>query len=137
VLRTEIGKELKAAKQEIDAVKQDVNKKNQDVLDSLSRSDLANEQKFIEVNRQVAELRGQISSIASATKVSPSNASTSDVIQMQQGQSGVETTDETRACNSTSMNESMDMECLHGMNGSSLYGKVCPTTLVDVPVTNK
>ena len=132
VLRTEIGKELKAAKQEIDSVKQDVNKKNQDVLDSLSRSDLANEQKFIEVDRQVAELRGQISSIASTTKVSPSNASTSDVIQMQQGQSGVETTDETRA----SMNENVEMECLHGMNGTSLHGKVCPTTPVDVSVTN-
>jgi ElaB/YqjD/DUF883 family membrane-anchored ribosome-binding protein len=80
VLRTEIGKEPKAAKKEIDAVKHEANKKNQDVLESLDHSDLTNEQTFIEVDRQVAELRGQISSIASTTKVPPNNASTSDVI---------------------------------------------------------
>jgi hypothetical protein len=55
---------------------------------------------------------------------------------MQQGQSGVETTDETRAYNSTSMNESVEMEYLHGINRTSLNEKVCPTTSVDMSVTN-
>jgi len=53
----ETNTELNVAKQEISTFMQDVNKNNQEVRDSFCRSELANAQKFAELDREVAELR--------------------------------------------------------------------------------
>jgi hypothetical protein len=110
-LRKEIN-----AKQEIDILKQDVNKRNQEVQDSSCRSELANEQKFAEVDKQVADLREQVSSIVNNTNLQSCNMTFSDAIHMQPSQSGNNAASETKASNSTCMNESVEMGCSHGMH---------------------
>ena len=60
-LRREIRTELNVAKQEISTFMQDVNKSNREVRDSFCQSELANAQKFPELDREVAELREKIS----------------------------------------------------------------------------
>jgi hypothetical protein len=52
--------ELNVAKQEISIFMQDVNKNSQEMLDSFCRSQVANTQKFAELDREVADLRDQI-----------------------------------------------------------------------------
>ena len=61
--------ELNAAKPEISTFMQDVNKNNQEVRDSFCQSELANAQKFAELDREVAELREQISRVANNISV--------------------------------------------------------------------
>ena len=56
--------ELNVARQETNTFIQDVNKNNQEVRASFCRSALANAQKFAELDREVAELREQISRVA-------------------------------------------------------------------------
>jgi len=76
------------AKQEISMFMQDVNKNNQEVRDGFCQSELANAQKFTEIEREVAELREQISRVANNTRVQPNNFTLPDVNQVQPGQSG-------------------------------------------------
>jgi flagellin-like hook-associated protein FlgL len=61
--------ELNVAKQEIRTFMQDVNKNNQEVRDSFCQSELATAHKFTELEREVAELREQISKVANNTSV--------------------------------------------------------------------
>jgi ElaB/YqjD/DUF883 family membrane-anchored ribosome-binding protein len=136
VLHKEINAELKVAKQEINILKQDVNKRNQEVQDSFSRSELVNAQKFAEVDKQVADLREQVSSIANNTNLQSSNTTLSDAIPMRIGPSGNNAASETYASNSTCMNESVEMGCSHGMHGNVLHGNVCPMTPVNLSVPN-
>ena len=62
-LRKEMNTELNMA------FMQDVSKNNQEVRDSFCRSELANTQKFAELDREVADLRDQISRAANTTRV--------------------------------------------------------------------
>ena len=59
-LRKEMNTELIVAEQEISTVMHDVNKNNQEVRDCFCQSELADAQKFAELDRGVAELREQI-----------------------------------------------------------------------------
>ena len=60
--------DLNVAKQEINTFMQDVNKNNQEVRDTFCQSEWANAQKFAELDREVAELREQISRVANKYK---------------------------------------------------------------------
>ena len=83
-LRKEMNTELNAAKQEINTFMQDVNENNQEVRDSFCQSERANAQKFAELDREVAELREQISRVANNTSLQPYNSTLSDVIRCSQ-----------------------------------------------------
>jgi hypothetical protein len=135
-LRKEINAELKVVKQEIDILKQGVNKRNQEVPDSFSRSELANAEKFAEADKQVADVREQVSSIVNNTNLQPSNTIFSDAIQMRPGQSDNNAASATNASNSMCMNESVEMDCSHGMHGNVLHGNVCPMTPVNLSAPN-
>jgi len=87
-LREEMNTELNVAKQEINTFRPDVNKNNQEVRDSFCQSERANAQRFSELDREVAELREQISRVANNTSVKPNNSTLSDVSQVQPGQPG-------------------------------------------------
>jgi hypothetical protein len=80
--------ELNVAKQKISTFMQNVNKNNQEVRDTFCQSELANAQKFAEPDRQVAELREQISRVTNNTSIQPNNSILSDVNQVQPGRSG-------------------------------------------------
>jgi ElaB/YqjD/DUF883 family membrane-anchored ribosome-binding protein len=83
-----LGKEmstgLNVAKQKRSKFMQDVNKNNQEVRDGFCRSELANSHKIAELDREVAELREQISRVANNTSVQPNNFTLSDVIRCSQ-----------------------------------------------------
>ena len=68
-LLKEMNTELNVAKQEVNTFMQVVNKNNQELRDSFCQSELANAQKFAELDRKVAELREQISRVANNTSV--------------------------------------------------------------------
>jgi DNA-directed RNA polymerase subunit F len=72
-LRKDVNTELNVAKQEISTLMQDVNKNNQEVRDSFCQSELANAQKFAELERE------QISRLANNTSVQPNNSALSVV----------------------------------------------------------
>ena len=74
--------ELIVAEQEISTVMHDVNKNNQEVRDSFCQSELADAQKFAELDREGADIR-----VANNTSVQPNNSALSDVSQVQPGQS--------------------------------------------------
>jgi len=79
---------------------QDVNKNNQEVRDSFCQSELANAQKFAELETEVAELREQNSRVENNTSVQPNNSTLSDVSQVHPGQSGNNAVSEPCASNS-------------------------------------
>jgi len=91
--------ELNIAKQEISTFTQDVNKNNREVRDCFCQSELANAQKFADLDREVAELREQIARVANNTSVQPNDSTLSDVSQVQPGQSGNNAVSETCASN--------------------------------------
>jgi ElaB/YqjD/DUF883 family membrane-anchored ribosome-binding protein len=126
-LRKEMNTELNVAKQEISTFMQDVNKNNQEVREGFCWSELANAQKFAELDREVAELMKQISRVANNTSVQPNNSTLSDVSQVQPGQSGNNAVSEPCSSNSSCMIESIEIGCSHGMNGN-LSGNVCSVT---------
>ena len=119
-LRKEMNTEPNVAKQEISTFTQDVNKNNREVRDSFCQSELANAQKFAELDREVVELREQIARVANNTSVQPNDSTLSDVRQAQPGQSGNNAVSETCASNSSCMIESVEIGCLHRMNGNVL-----------------
>ena len=88
-LRKEMNSKLNVTKQEISTFMQDVNKNNQEMRDSFCQSELANAQKFAELDRAVAGLKEQISMVANNTSVQHNNPILSDVSHVQPGQSGV------------------------------------------------
>jgi len=129
-LRKEIKTELNVVKQEISAFMQDVNKSNQEVRDSFCQSELANAQKFAELDREVEELREQISRVTNNISVQPNNSTLSDVSQVQPGQSDNNAVSEPCASNSSCMIESIEIGCSHRMNGNALSGNVCSMTRI-------
>jgi hypothetical protein len=68
-LRKEMNTELNVTKQEISTFMQNISKNNQKVRDNFCRSELANAQKFAELDREVADLREQISRVGNKTSV--------------------------------------------------------------------
>jgi hypothetical protein len=127
-LRKEMNTELKVAKKEISIFMQDANKNNQKVRDNFCQSELANAQKFAELEREIAELREQMSRVANNTSVQPNNSALSDVSHVQPGQSGNNAVSGSCSSNSSCMIESIEIGCSHGMNGSALSGNVCSMT---------
>jgi hypothetical protein len=111
---------------------QDVNKNNQEVRDSFCQSELAYAQKLAKLDREVAELREQISRVAYNTRVQPNNSTLSDVSQVQPGQSDNNAVSEPSTSNSSCMNESIEIGCMHRMNGNALSGSVCSM----IPITS-
>ena len=105
-LRKEMNTRLNMAKQEISTFLQDVNKNNQEVRESFCQSELANAQKFAELDRDVAELREHVSRVANNTSVQPNNSTLFDVSLMQPGQSENNTVSEACTSNSSCMIES-------------------------------
>ena len=91
-------------------------------------SELANAQKFAELDREVAELKEQISRVANNTSVQPNNPTLSDVSHVQPGQSAISTVSELCASNSSCMIESTEIGCSHGMNGNALSGNASSIT---------
>jgi hypothetical protein len=120
--------ELNTAKQEINTFLQDVNKNNQEVRDSFCQSELAKAQKFAGLDREVAELREQISRVTNNTNVQPNNCALSDGSQVQPGQTGKNAVSEPCVSNSSCMIESIEIGCSHGTNGNVLSGNVCSMT---------
>jgi len=120
--------ELNVAKQETSTFMQDVNKNSQEVRDSFCQSELANAQKFAELDREVAELREQIARVANNTSVQPNNFTLSDVSQVHPGQSGNNAVSEPCASNSSCMIESIGIGCSHGIDGNALSDNVCSMT---------
>jgi flagellin-like hook-associated protein FlgL len=114
---------LNVAKQEISTFMQDVNKNNQEVRDSFCQSELHNAQKFAELDREAAEMREQISRVASNTSIHPTTLS--DVSQVQPCQPGNKAVSELCTSNSSCVIKSIEIGCSHGMNGNSLSGNVC------------
>jgi hypothetical protein len=133
-LHKEMNTELNVAKQERSTFMQDVNKNNQEVRDSFCRSKLANARNFAEPDREVAELREQISRVANNTSILPNNFTLSDVSQVQASQSGNNVVCEPRASNSSCMTESVEIGCSQGMNGNVLKGNACSMTPTNVSV---
>ena len=80
--------------------------------DNFFQSELANAHKFAELDREVAELREQLSRLENNTSVQPHNSTLSDVIQVQPGQSGNNAVSEPCAFNSSCMIESIDIGCV-------------------------
>ena len=78
--------------------------------DNFFQSELANAHKFAELDREVAELREQISKVANNTSVQPNNSTLSDVSQVQPGQSSNNAVSEPCASNSPCMIESTEMD---------------------------
>jgi len=76
--RKEMNSELNVAKQEISRFMQEASKNNQEVRDSFCQSELANAQKFAELDRAVAEMRDQISRVANNTILQPNHSALSD-----------------------------------------------------------
>ena len=66
-----MNSELNVATQEVSRFMQEVSKDSQEVLDGFCQSELANARKFVELDREVAELREQISREANNTIVQP------------------------------------------------------------------
>jgi hypothetical protein len=126
--------ELNVAKQEISTFMQDVHKNNQELRDSLCRSQLANTQKFAELDREVADFSEQISRAANSTSVQHNNSALTDESQVQPGQSGNNTVSETCASNSSCVIECVETGCSRGMNGNVLNGNVCSMTPIKVSV---
>ena len=58
------------------------------------QSELANAQRFVELDREVAELKEQISRVANNTSVQSNNPALSDVSHVQQSQSAINTVSE-------------------------------------------
>jgi uncharacterized protein YhaN len=102
-LRKEMNTKLKVTKQEMSTFMQDVNKNNQEVRESFCQSELANAQKSAELDREVAELKEQISRVASNTSVQPNNPTLSDVSHVEPSQSAINTVSEPCASNSSFM----------------------------------
>jgi signal transduction protein with GAF and PtsI domain len=127
-LSKEMNTGLNMAKQERSKFMQDVNKNNQEVRDGFCRSELANARKIAELDREVAELREQISGVANNTSIQPNNFTLSDVNQAQPGQSGNNAVSEPCASNSSCMIESIEIGCSDGMNRNALSGNVCSMT---------
>jgi len=73
-------------------------------------------------------LRKQISRVENNTSVQPNNCTLSNVSQVQPGQSGNNAVSELCGSNSSCMIESIEIGCLHGMNGNALSGNVCSMT---------
>jgi uncharacterized phage infection (PIP) family protein YhgE len=119
---------LQGAKQEINTLKQDVNKGNQEIRDRFSSSELVNAQKFADIDRRVADLREQMSSIANNTNGQQNNTLLSDAIQTRPSQSDTNTASETCTSNQTCMNESVEIGCSHG--------NMCAMTPVNWAVPN-
>ena len=130
--RKEMNSELNVAKQEISRFMQEASKNNQGVRDSFSQSELANVQKFAELDREVAEMRDQISRVANNTILQPNHSALSDTSQVQPSQSDNNAVSEPCAPNSSSMIESVEIGCSHGMNGNVLNGNVCSVALTYV-----
>jgi hypothetical protein len=86
-------------------------------------------QKFVELDREVAELREQISRVANNTIVQPNHSTLSDTSPVQPSQSGNNAVSEPCTPNLSCMIESGEMGCSHGMNGNVLNGNVCSMTL--------
>jgi hypothetical protein len=86
-LRKEINIELNVAKQELSTFMQDVNKNNQEVRESFCRSELANTQTFAEIDREIADLREQISRVANNTSVQHYKSALTVECQVQPSQS--------------------------------------------------
>ena len=80
--------ELNVVKQEISTFMQDVSKNIQEVRDNFCRSELANTQKFAELDRDVADLREQISRAENTKSVQHNHCTLSDTSQVQPGQFG-------------------------------------------------
>jgi hypothetical protein len=128
-LRKEVNSELIVAKKERSTFMQDVNKNNQEVRDSFCQSQLANTQKFAELDREVADLRDQMSRIANSTSVQRDNSAVTDESQGQRGQSGNNAVSEPCTSNSSRMIGSVEIGCSQGMNGN-----VCPIAPINVSV---
>ena len=99
-LHKEMNTELNVAKQEINTFMEDVNKNNQEAQDNFCQSERANAQKFAEPDREVAELREQISRVANNTSIQPNNSTLSDASQVQPGQPSNNALNEPCASNS-------------------------------------
>jgi hypothetical protein len=127
-LRKEMNTKLNLTKQEISTYMQDVNKNNQEVRDSFCQSELANAQKFAELDREVAELKEQMSRAANNSSIQPNNPTLSAVSHVQPGQSAINTVNELCASNLSCMTESTEFGCSHGMNGNALSGNACSIT---------
>jgi hypothetical protein len=100
------------------------------VQDSFCQSELANAQKFAILDREVAELKEQISRLPN-TSIQPNNSTLSDVSQVQPRQSGNNAVSTPCASNSSCVIESIEIGCSHGMSGNALSSNVCsmiPTT---------
>ena len=94
----------------------------------MCRSELANAQKFAELDKEIAELREQISGVANNTSVQPNNPTLSDINLVQPGHSGNNAVSELCASNSPCMIESIETGCSHGIDGNALSGNVCSLT---------
>ena len=119
---------LNVTKQEMSTFMQDVNKNNHEVQEGFCQSELANAQKFAELDREVAELKEQISRVANNTSVQPNNPALSDVSHVQQSQSAINTVSERCTSNPSCMIENTEIGCSHEMNGSALSGNACSVT---------
>jgi len=98
------------------------------VREGFCQSELANAQKFAELDREVAELKEQISRVANNTSVQPNNPASSDISHVQPSQSAINTVSEPCASNSSCMIESTEIGCSHGMNGNALSGNASSIT---------
>jgi hypothetical protein len=78
------------------------------VQDSICQSELATAQKFAELDREVAEIREQISRVANSRSVQHNNSPLSDVSQVQPCQSGNNAVSEHCTSNSCMMVMSRD-----------------------------
>ena len=119
--------ELNVAKQEICTFMQKATKNNQDMPDSFCRSELDNARKFSELDWEEAGLE-QISKVVNNTIVQRNNCTLSDASQVQPGKSGNNAVSAPCTSNSSSVIESVEIGCSHGMNGNVLSGNVCSMT---------
>jgi hypothetical protein len=78
-LRKEINTELTVAQKERNIFMQDASKNSQEVRGSFLRSEVADTQRFGELDREVAGLRVQIPTVANYTSVEPNNSTLSYV----------------------------------------------------------
>jgi len=111
-LRKEMHTQLNVAKKEINTFRQDVNKSNQEMRDSFCQSELANVQKFAELDREVTELREQISRRGNNTRVQPNDSTLSDVSQVQPSQPGNNAVSIPCTSNSSCIIESTEIGCV-------------------------
>jgi hypothetical protein len=126
--------DLNVAKQVISMFMRDVNKSNQEVRESFCRSELANTQKFAELDRDVAEFGVQVSRVANITSIQHNNSASTDEIQVQPGQSDNNAVSEPCSSNSSFMIGSVEIGCSHGMNGNALNCDVCSVTPINISV---